>query len=50
LAYETKVKKVRESIIRINIVVSKLLKSRNNALITSRNIDDNRIKEVKLQL
>jgi len=50
LAYETKVKKVRESINRIDDVLKKKLNRKDKTLITSRNLDDNRIKEVKINL
>ena len=50
LAYETKVKKLRESINRIDDVLNKKLNRKDKTLITSRNLDDNRIKEVKINL
>jgi len=50
LAYETKVKKVRESINRIELKLTRALRSTKKTVLTSKNIDDNRIKQVTLQI
>ena len=46
LAYETKIKKIGASKLRIDFVLSKYCKSKDSILQSKKNIDDSRIKEM----